>query len=100
MGPYYFIYFLSPPPSHRSESRESSNSKDSSRSGAGAGAERPTRKTKEAATVYLNMLGQKLSSKKEDNDTISIESLSEATQGKRLEELGVDLQVNKKIRSL
>jgi hypothetical protein len=39
------------------------------------------------------MLGQKMSSKKEDNDTISIESLSESTQGKRLEELGIDLQV-------
>ena len=85
---------------HRSESRESSNSKDSSSSRSVkdsisrlCAGERPTRKTKEAATVYLNMLGQKMSSKKEDNDTISIESLSESTQGKRLEELGIDLQV-------
>ena len=65
----------------RSESRESSNSKDSGKSG-----ERPMRKTKEAATVYLNMLGQKLTSKKDD-DVISIESLSESTQGKRLDEI-------------
>jgi hypothetical protein len=37
------------------------------------------------------MLGQKLTSKKDDanDDAISIESLSESTQGKRLEELGV-----------
>merc|ERR1712029_1229547 len=47
---------------------------------------RPARKTKEAATVYLNMLGQKMSKKSKDDDDISIESLSEATQGKRMEE--------------
>ena len=48
---------------------------------------RPARKTKEAATVYLNMLGQKLTKKAKSEDEISIESLSEATQGKRMKEI-------------
>ena len=47
---------------------------------------RPARKTKEAATVYLNMLGQKMAKKSKEDDDISIESLSEATQGKRMDE--------------
>jgi hypothetical protein len=67
---------------NRSESRDSSHSKDSGKSG-----ERPTRKTKEAATVYLNVLGQKLTSKKDDNDTISVDSFSGSTQEKRLDEI-------------
>jgi hypothetical protein len=47
---------------------------------------RPPRKTKEAtATVYLNMLGQKQLTKK-NNDDLS-DSLSEKTQGKRLEQV-------------
>ena len=48
---------------------------------------RPPRKTKEAATVYLNMLGQKLTKKSSKDDDISIESLTESTQGKRLEQV-------------
>lgn len=55
-------------------------------SSGGSKKRRPARKTKEAATVYLNMLGQKMSKKSKDDDDISIESLSEATQGKRMEE--------------
>ncbi len=53
---------------------------------------RPGRKSKESATVYLNMLGQKMSSKRknaatgDDDDNISIDSLSESTQGRRLKE--------------
>ena len=47
---------------------------------------RPARKTKESATVFLNMIGQKLTKKSKDDDEISIESLTESTQGKRLEQ--------------
>merc|ERR1739844_282274 len=65
-------------------------SKDSNKS------ERPSRKTKEAATVYLNVLGQKLLSKKKEDDTISIESFSETAQEKRLEELGLETDKNKR----
>ena len=69
---------------NRSISRDSTGSKDSTSSG------RPSRKTKEAATVYLNVLGQKLLSNKKEEDTVSIESFSETAQEKRLEELGLD----------
>ena len=48
---------------------------------------RPNRKTKEAATVYLNMVAHKLTKNVKDDDDISVESLSEATQEKRLEEV-------------
>ena len=78
----------------RSISRDSSGSKDSSRS------DRLSRKTKEAATVYLNMLGQKLLSNKKEEDTISIESFSETAQEKRLEELGVESNRKKKRKNL
>ena len=47
---------------------------------------RPARKTKESATVFLNMISQKLTKKSKDDDEISIESLTESTQGKRLEQ--------------
>ena len=47
---------------------------------------RPARKTKEAATVFLNMVGQKLCKKGKEDDEISIESLNESTQVKRLEQ--------------
>ena len=74
----------------RSFSRDSNCSKDSNKS------ERPSRKTKEAATVYLNVLGQKLLSNKKEDDTISIESFSETAQEKRLEELGLEADKNKR----
>ena len=49
---------------------------------------RPGRKSKDSATVYLNMVAQKLNTQKaKSDDEISIESLSEATQEKRLEEV-------------
>lgn len=54
---------------------------------------RPPRKTKEAATVYLNMLGQKIlknaneSNNDVEDDAISVESFSEATQEKRLKKV-------------
>ena len=66
---------------NRSESRDSSHSKDSGKSG-----ERPTRKTKEAASVYLN----KLTSKKDDADAISVESFGGSAQEKRLDEIEED----------
>ena len=68
---------------NRSVSRDSTGSKDSGNTG------RPSRKTKEAATVYLNVLGQKLLSNKKEDDSVSIESFSETAQEKRLEELGI-----------
>jgi hypothetical protein len=49
---------------------------------------RPGRKSKDSATVYLNMVAQKLNTQKaKSDDEISVESLSEATQEKRLEEV-------------
>ena len=78
----------------RSLSRDSSGSGSTTNS-----TSRPSRRTKEAASVYLNVLGHKLLKKRSENDedgdedddddedNISIDSLSEATQEKRLEEL-------------
>merc|ERR1712083_1133306 len=46
------------------------------------------RKSKESATVYLNMVAQNLTKKpSKSDDEISVESFSEATQKERLEEV-------------
>merc|ERR1711874_680353 len=73
----------------RSTSCDSSGSKDSLPAGA-----RRSRKTKEAAKNYLNMLGQELASSKPDDDAISIESFSSAAQEKRLEEFEKEEKLN------
>ena len=74
----------------RSASRDSSGSKDSTASAAGS---RPSRKTKEAATVYLNLLGPKLTSRgEEDDDNASLVSLGEITSEKRLEEVEKEIK--------
>merc|ERR1711874_358989 len=70
----------------RSTSCDSSGSKESLPAGA-----RRSRKTKEAAKNYLNMLGQELAaSSKQDEDAISIESFISAAQEKRLGEFEKD----------
>ena len=61
---------------------------------------RPVRKTKEAATVYLNMLGQKLTKKSKEDDEISVKSLSESTQGKRLEQVEMKHKVKYKEKKI
>ena len=74
----------------RSLSRDSSGSGSTTNSSS-----RPSRKTKEAASVYLNVLGHKLLKKRsehdeddeDEDDNISIDSLNESTQEKRLEAL-------------
>ena len=82
----------------RSLSRDSSGSGSTTNSSS-----RPSRRTKEAASVYLNVLGHKLLKKRSENDededdeddNISIDSLNESTQEKRLEELKAKKKLGK-----
>jgi protein Jumonji len=86
----------------RSASCDSSGSNRSSSEAAqkSSSTSRPPRKTKEAASVYLNILGQKLKAAKDnDEDNISISSLSEVTQERRLEELENEQRGKKKEKS-